>query len=218
MSYLKPIFTFILLLLSANASAGYYGHSERTYEVTVTNVTKGVILTPILAVTHRRSINLYEVGTPASDPLIAIAEGGDTSVFENALAGAIKVTNVMNSGAPLMPGASVTFYVQAKRSDVLSLASMLLPTNDTFMALDSVRLPRYSSATYLAYSFDAGSETNDEICANIPGPQCGGTPGSPEDLGEGYIYPSPGIHGEGELSRRAYNWAGAVAKVMVSIH
>ena len=94
---------------------------------------------------------------------------------------------------------------------------MLLPTNDTIVALRSKALPwyRHGKMTYYMKAYDGGSETNDELCANIPGPHCAGVPFSPEDEGEGYIYPSPGIHGEADLSRATYNWHGPVAMVTI---
>ena len=41
-----------------------------------------------------------------------------------------------------------------------SMAGMLLPTNDAFLAVDSVNLPQQGSVTYYAKAYDAGSETN----------------------------------------------------------
>lgn len=200
-----------LLAASFGASAGH----PQTYEITITNVTKGVIFTPILAVTHKKEIALFEVGQPASEPLADLAEGGATDPLVEALSGLSAVTETQ-TGEAIMPGMSITMEISASRRDVLSIGSMLLPTNDTFLALDSVRLPRFfRPATYYAKAYDAGSETNDELCANIPGPQCNGTPFSPEDDGEGYVYPSPGIHGEADLSREAYNWGDPVAVVNI---
>jgi hypothetical protein len=46
---------------------------------------------------------------------------------------------------------------------------MLNPTNDSFVALNNVRLPRFGR-TYTAIAYDAGSEINDELCVNIPSP------------------------------------------------
>ena len=94
---------------------------------------------------------------------------------------------------------------------------MLLPTNDTFVGLDAVRLPLRGKATFYANAYDAGSEPNDELCVNIPGPTCGGIGISAEEGGEGYVFPSPGIHGEGDLSVAQYNWQGPVAKVTVKV-
>ena len=114
----------------------------------------------------------------------------------------------------LGPGKSVTVEISgARKFDRLSLAGMLIPTNDTFVALNTVSLPRYyGSHTVPAY--DAGSEYNDELCANIPGPVCGGAGPSAED-GEGFVHISSGIHGIGDLEASAYDWRNPVARITV---
>ena len=43
-------------------------------EVTITNITKGQIFTPILAVAHARGASLFELGMPASNELEQLAE------------------------------------------------------------------------------------------------------------------------------------------------
>jgi len=93
---------------------------------------------------------------------------------------------------------------------------MLIPTNDSFVALDSVRLPKFGSRTERLRAYDAGSETNDEICANIPGSVCQGTGPSPDDTGEGYVYINAGISGEGDLTQSMYNWGDRVAMVRIT--
>ena len=204
------LFSIVLLLGTVFSNLAFA--SGFKYEVTVTNISKGVSFTPVLGVAHKPSIQLYSIGEPASEGLIRIAEGGDVSVLQEALSG-VAYTNTTEG--LLAPGESQTFELKAYPGAVFSMASMLLPTNDTIVALNKKRFPRRGLITYYAKAYDAGSEMNDEYCSSIPGPQCGGVPFSPEDLGEGYVYPSPGIHGEADLSRAAYNWQGAVAKVVI---
>ena len=96
------------------------------------------------------------------------------------------------------------------------MAAMLVPTNDTFVSLNGVRLPHRGSVTYLANAYDAGSEPNDELCANVPGPTCGGEGYSPAVDGEGYVFPAPGTHGDGDLKVSEHGWSGPVAKVTIT--
>ena len=208
------------LAASANVSADYYygGYNkERSYEITVTNITKGQVFTPVLAAAHNKSIGLFELGEPASEPLAALAEGGATGPLQEVLEGASgQVMGTATSEGLLQAGDSYTFTLTTTAQfSKLSVAAMLLPTNDTFLALNTVKLPHYGTRTYFANAYDAGSETNDELCANIPGPQCGGAPLSPEDSGEGFVHIASGIHGEADLTKSAYDWRGAVAKVKV---
>ncbi len=202
---------------SANYYYNYYKNYNKSYEVTITNVTRGQTFTPTLATTHKRSISLFDLGTPASDQLAALAESGNTSPLNELLLSLPnKVADTSGTEGLLLPGQSVTLTIDSNsRFNRLSLAAMLIPTNDTFVALDSVALPKFGEKTYFARAYDAGSEPNDEICVNIPGPACGGEGASPEVDGEGYVHISAGIHGEGELARSVYDWRDAVAKIVV---
>jgi len=209
-----------MLGITTSTFANYYNYNRTTtYKVTVQNVTKGVIFTPVLTATHRNSVSFYDVGSPASEQLAAIAEGGDVGPLKEFLDGATSIVTATAVGEGLVfPGQSVEFTIEGDRwRDVFSLSAMLLPTNDTFVGLRNVRLPRYGKRIYRAVAYDAGSEENTEICADIPGPQCGGdgSPSPAADGDEGYIYPSPGISGEAELSSLEYNWADPVALVTV---
>lgn len=191
---------------------------DASYMVTITNITKNIRLTPFLATTHRSDVMLFEVGTAASEDVAKIAEGGDISALNATLEANNRVIDTAATAGLLMPGASVSLEIQAGKypamNGKLSLISMLLPTNDSFVALSGVTLPHKGSKTYFANAYDAGSELNDESCMNVPGPACGGE-GYSMAGGEGYVYPAPGIHGEGDLSRAMYDWDGAVAKVTI---
>ncbi len=192
--------------------------SEKTYKVTITNITKSIAFTPFIAATHNRAAEFFSVGEPASEELAALAEGGDVVPLMDTLLSNYRVNDIQTTEGLLQPGESVTLTLtSAPGKRFLSSAAMLLPTNDTFVGLDAVRLPHRGKVTYYANAYDAGSEINDELCVNIPGPTCGGEGVSASEDGEGYVFPSPGIHGEGDLSTAQYNWQGPVAKVTVKL-
>ena len=68
-------------------------------------------------------------------------------------------------------------------------------------------------------AYDAGSEPNDELCAKIPGPACGGEGGSPDASGEGYvhihIHIHAGIQGIGDLTSADYDWRNPTARIVI---
>jgi hypothetical protein len=205
-----------LVIFSSPAFAG----GPTTYHVTITNLTHSINFTPILVASHRGDVSIFEPGSPASDDLTSVAEAGDTMPLADTLEADPQVIDVQSSVGLLEPGQSVTVIVDAKRgARRISLASMLLPTNDGFIALDGVRAPRRGSATYFSPGFDAGTEANDEWCMNIPGPTCGNTgmglsPGeNPGD--EGYVHIHRGIHGVGDLLAEVYDWRNPVAKIEI---
>lgn len=188
------------------------------YAVTITNVTHGVLFTPFIAATHDEGLKIFTLGTPASAAITRIAEGGDVSVLAAELEASSDVHDVQTTG-PLPPGQSVTVHLEASEDDDhVSLAAMLLPTNDGMVALVDVAGPEgkgNGTVTYHALGYDAGTEINDELCANIPGPHCGGEPFSVAD-GEGYVHVHRGIHGIGDLSADDYDWRNPVAVVSIS--
>jgi hypothetical protein len=207
----------------ANAAGGL------RYEVTVTNATQAQTFTPLIVTTHRSSIALFELGSPASTELEILAEGGDTGPLAGVLEGAGRVVRDIKTGDGLLgPGASVSFVIRGYPGrDSLSLAAMLIPTNDTFVALDTVRLPYAGSVKYMARAYDAGTEANDQSCGNMPGPRCGGegyspVPG-PDD--EGFVHVSNGFHELGDtdadgfevLGPATYDWRNPVATVTIRV-
>ena len=126
-----------LALASGAAGAGNYAQ----YEVSITNLTPGQSFTPQLVVTHPSDISLFAAGQPAGEPLEILAEGGDTGPLTNAVAGL--VDDAQTIGGLLGPGQTMSVLVNGEPGrGVFSVAAMMIPTNDTFMALDSALLPR----------------------------------------------------------------------------
>ncbi len=213
------------LLIGAPASlAG----NAISYEVTITNLTQGQTFTPILVTSHKQSIALFTAGEQASPELAALAEGGSTEGVTEILEGAgNQVGDVKTIGGLLEPGKTTDTTFRANRhTRHFSMAAMLIPTNDTFVALNSVQLPYYGSRTYYAKAYDAGTEANDQSCANMPGPRCGGSGPSPEPAAgdEGFIHISNGFHELGDfdatgaevLHPAGYDWRNPVAKVTIT--
>lgn len=219
---MKPIKTLFTAatLLSATAlfNPTAMASDDAMYEITVTNITQGEIFTPIMAVTHTHGVKLFEIGEPASNELEQMAEGGDTGPLINKLVATGETLDVATTSDVLFPGASVTLNVRTDRKHAhVSVASMLVPTNDAFFAVNGIHGPRgKSSKTVFSPAYDAGTENNDESCAHIPGPPfaCTGEGYNPAG-GEGYVYIHPGIHGQGDLSAASYDWRNPVAKIQI---
>ena len=207
-------FVSLMMLFASSAQADGRG----AYQVTITNLTNSINFTPILVASHRRPVSIFELGSPASKAIAAIAEAGDVVPLEQELKNNRHVVDIGNSGGLLMPGDSVTVVVSAaKGARYISLAAMMLPTNDGFIALDSARVPWFGSNTYFSPGYDGGTEPNDEWCRNIPGPTCGGAGPSPDPDpdDEGYVHVHRGIHGVGELKPSVYDWRNPVAKITI---
>ena len=207
----------ICLAISAFTGTALADDDNTYYEVTVTNLTRGQTFTPILVATHKAGVRLFTPGQPASNELAQLAEGGATAPLANLLLTMPEVGSVTDSGGLLGPGETVTIQIMAgKGFKHISLAAMLVPTNDGFMALNGVRAPRGNKVRmFRSPVYDAGSEVNDELCDNIPaGADCGGLGFQPED-GEGYVHIHAGIHGIGDLEAADYDWRNPAARVVI---
>lgn len=215
--------------LTASLTGSAYGDDEEGhssgafFEVTVTNLTRGQRFTPILVASHRANVRLFELGKPASPELQIVAEEGNVSPLTAALLAQPGVLDVANSGALLDPGASTTIKVRTHGGfSHVSLAAMLIPTNDAFIALNGLRIPHGHLRTEVATSvaYDSGSERNDELCTSIPGPffiECGGPGGggTPSGGEEGYVHVHAGIHGIGDLNAAERDWRNPVARIVI---
>ena len=186
----------------------------QVFSITLTNLTEGEpgmggqIFSPPIFAAHLAGAKIYEVGMPASEALVLLAEGGDVSGLA-AIAAAAGANSVVGDGM-VLPGASVTIMVSADAmNSALSLATMLVSTNDAFIGVadlplyDEMGMP-INTSLYLR-SYDAGSEQNTERGTDIPGPV--GLPADEDPMGTnnrvptegGVITPHPGIMGTGDV-------------------
>ena len=206
----------ILMLASLLSASAFAGGGDKEYAVTITNITKAQIFAPTLVATHRENFHVFAPGEPALAELATQAEAGNPGPLQAYLDGMhhmVRDTN--NSGEVLMPGESVTVMISGNSGyNHVSLTAMLVTTNDTFAGLNSVELPK-SSGSYLIPAYDAGSEDNDELCDNIPGPPCGDMDDSGTATVDGVIYISSGIQGVGDVDAEDYDWRNPVALVEI---
>ncbi len=212
-----------LAVVGGLLSSGSVGadHEQQRFRVTVTNLTRGQQFTPILVASHRTGVSLFEAGAPASSELATVAEEGETGPLAALLSSNPRVLDVQVGGGLLDPGASKTVIIRTRGSfDRVSVAAMLIPTNDGFFALNGVKGPEDGTRVFFSPAYDAGSEVNDELCASIPGPffdECNGPGGGAEVSGgeEGFVHIHAGIHGIGDLDASQRDWRNPVARITI---
>ncbi len=190
------------------------------FEVTVTNITRGQVLSPPVVATHSARLEpLFVEGEPASSELAAIAEDAvNDGLIERLDADpAVKSVGVIKTeGGPIPPGKSASIVIEADRmARFVSLVGMLVTTNDAFFALKGVEGPAYGTETYFSPAYDAGTEENNEKCEFIPGPPCGKAGVRAVEGAEGYVHIHAGIHGEGDLVPAQHDWRNPVAEVTI---
>jgi len=226
----RNVLAGVLGLASASALALVLSQPARTaqgpqfpmYEVTVTNLTAAIGFTPILLASHDSSVKLFEAGEGASSELAMLAEDGLTRPLESLLQSMAGTLATATSSGPTGPGESTTVMVKTDSPfSFISLASMLVPTNDSFIALNGIQGPT-AGQTLVLYvpAWDAGSEPNDELCSSLPSgasfAECGGPGGGGMPAGgEGFVHISRGITGVGDLNAAERDWKNPVARITV---
>ena len=209
----------VLATNSASGASSSRGNSGK-YEVTITNVTKGQIISPVVVATHSESTTpIYTFGSPASPELAGVAEDALLDPFIQMLENdptVADVATIFGAGGPIMPGETASVVIGSDRwSRLISAAGMLVTTNDTFTGLNGSQLPGRGWELHIAGGYDAGSEFNNEDCAYIPGPPCDNGGVRDTDGAEGYVYVSNGVHGIADLDPVEHDWHNPVALIRV---
>ena len=202
-----------MLLLSAVAANPAYADKDRTYRVTIINASVSHILTPAFIASHNDNYRLFQLGTEASHSLAVQAETGDPSLVAND-ASASGNTSSITTGGLIPPASSESFIITANNNEKLTYSAMLAGSNDAFVALNGVALPK-KMATYSAYVYDAGSEQNNEDCNFIPGPPCNNGSNNRTATNEGFVTIHNGVHGIADLVPADSDWRGPVAIVKI---
>jgi len=178
------------------------------YQIEVSNLSNSQPLSPVLISLNDGRFMPWTVGSAASMALEKLAEGGDNSELlssaQLADSGSYKAAS---ADAPIGPGASdtLTLEFETLHSDTidgsnsqvfLSLATMLVNTNDAFSGVSSLDITDlavgdYKMHTYAA--FDAGTERNSELVGSIPGPADNGTGYSETRDDVNFVHIHPGV-------------------------
>jgi len=161
-----------LLVATALGVAGCgSSNGSASYMVTVTNLTHGQPLSPAIVVLHAADWSAWQIGTAAGASLETLAEGGDNGglLAEATAAGAVSA----GLDGLLMPGDSASAMIRTTHRSQrrLTVAGMLVVTNDAFSGIASADLSglaRGDSITWHTHVYDAGTETNSETAATVP--------------------------------------------------
>ncbi|MGF1735775.1 spondin domain-containing protein [Photobacterium satsumensis] len=153
------------------------GETLATFNVEVNNTSANQPLSPLAVIGHSSDYQLFTIGQPASEALEMLAESGDNSALLNEQAEGISV-QAAGSGV-ILPASNdvVTVTMDTTASPYLSVASMLVNTNDAFVAetaMDVAGLAVGDTIRIAMPAWDSGTEANDEAAGTIPGPAAGG--------------------------------------------
>jgi hypothetical protein len=228
----------VLAAAAFSGAAAVAAAEDPTYRVTVVNTAPGQPLTPPVVVLHNAKTGIVEAGAAASDGIGQLAENGNAQVLLDALAADPGVAGVATGEHPIVaggiPGAAevpslAVIEVSGDKANAkrISIASMLVCTNDGLSIVHDAKLPRKvgQSVVLRSHAYDAGTETNTEDFADMV-PPCQplvgistddeGTGESDPMLAEGgVVSPHPGIAGSADLDPEAHAISETPALIVV---
>ncbi|REL31760.1 spondin domain-containing protein [Thalassotalea euphylliae] len=169
-------FNKVVTGLAFGLAASSFANAQ-TIDISITNLTHAQNFTPRLVIAHDNTVDAFEVGEEASTALAWLAEAGVIEDEQNAassgqnfeaLLGPEDTDNGSNTwhrfGGLLAPSMTLSYPFDTMDKPYLSLLSMLVPTNDAFVGLDSIVIPTEPGTyTYFLNAYDAGTELNDEL-------------------------------------------------------
>ena len=152
-----------------------------SFSVSVTNLTNAQPLSPVAVIAHQPGYSMFSIGSAGTVGLETMAEGGDNSALIAEADADSSVTSTASGAAPIGPAGSETITVSVpanlRTALRMSVATMLVNTNDAFTALNAWPVGEMSVGdvmTVNAIAYDAGTEADSESAATIPGPAGGG--------------------------------------------
>lgn len=155
------------------------------FNVTLTNLTHGQPMAPVAIIVHEPGYHVFMSGVAASEGLELLAEGGSPAQLIDEAKDAVQFLDAVASADITGPGMTTeitTVLVPALDLDNvrLSLATMLVDTNDAFAGINAKDISNMAigdSMTFTAPAWDAGTEANTETAASMPGPAAGAAGG-----------------------------------------
>jgi len=178
-------FLFAAMLVLALALAFTVTADAVFVRVSIENLApvNGTFLTPVWVGFHDGAFDLYDIGVAATPGLERLAEDGNTAPLSGEFLGSGAGTvdgTIPGPGGPIAPGekTSAVFSLDPTlaTSQFFSYASMVIPSNDAFIANGNPLAHQIfdGSGSFLGVDFivlgtgvrDAGTEVNDEIPAN----------------------------------------------------
>ena len=202
------------IAMSTVSSLTMAGDDMHKYEITVTNGTTSHVMTPPAVIAHNRHFSAFMVGQMASDELATQAESGNPAPLLDMAANSRGVKATAAGTDVILPGQSQTISIMVRgKHPRFTVTSMLASTNDAFVAVNGVGM-HGSMRMMDAIVYDAGSEGNNEDCAYIPGPPCGGS-SRDTATAEGFVSYHSGIKGIGGVDANKFDWRGPVAQISI---
>ena len=161
----------------ATGNNGTNGNSA-VYTVHFTNLTFNQPMSPAAVILHEPGYNAFTDGEAATVGIEMLAEAADPEILISEATASASYLDSASTGSGTGPrGTSAEATLVIPDLDVdnlrLSFASMLGNTNDAFTGLNAIDVSNMTvgqSTSFMAPTWDAGTEANLESASTVPGP------------------------------------------------
>lgn len=168
-----------------------------TFELELVNLTANQPLSPMAAILHNKDFSAWQIGTAVSNGLEQLAESGNPTEFLSEAKISIGVRDTESGTAVVLPGDADVITLTGILADArISLASMLVNTNDAFTGINNLNVSDLAVGESLIVDircYDAGTEANSETAATIPGPAAGGEGFNSTRNDRNFVITHPGV-------------------------
>ncbi len=215
----------IALTACSDSNGSSPGSTPANYRITVTNITNDQPLSPIAVILHQDGYSVWSAGDAASLELETLAESGDPADLLNEASQDVNVLTSVAGNGIILPGEAdmVDLSVTSSGSVLLSVATMLVNTNDAFAGVTGTSLNNLAvgqSVTLSAPAYDAGTEANTEDAGSVPGPAAGGQGFDAARNDRDFVVVHPGVVSaedglSGSALDDAHRWDNPVIKLTV---
>lgn len=160
--------TAITLLFSASSQAA-------SLEIKILNATSSLYFAPFVIAASAANQGAYVLGTPASAGFQTLAEFGNPTPLADALvntgvsAVVMSFPNTPPNAGFLGPGQSASRTLETTPTQThLSIAGMVLPSNDAFTGIDNWLIPTQPGVYHFDLdALDAGTAINNELRSSM---------------------------------------------------
>jgi len=170
-SILLAITSLFLFVGCGSSDSNDDDKKTRQYKVSLKNITSAQPFAPAAIIVENSStdFNAYKIGQVSSLGLETLAESGNPQVLlDEANTEEVLYTNSFDGLTTPGSTGEIVFTVDNENLK-LSILSMLVKTNDAFVAANDIDLNFTGTKTFNLNVYDAGTEANDELATTVPG-------------------------------------------------
>lgn len=158
----------LALLFIISGCGDVNNNTAREYKVTLKNITYSQPMSPMVVVHHNKTASLFKVGEKATLAMEKLAEDGNNTPIYMSSSFPKKARGTMK----IEPSKSDTVTLTSTVYDCISVATMLIKTNDAFTGINCLDVSAMIVGNKIKktlISYDSGTEKHSETNATLPG-------------------------------------------------